>query len=171
MTATRFSVTIALLGTKVAAMLTRKTLYIVLLTLPLMACSGPDQSQAANSGEMPSATAKMPARVWIVNPDQGDSVTSPVIVEFGIAGYGLAPAGTYEPETGHHHLLINTGLPALDMPIPADDNHVHFGKGQTETTIDLPAGEHTLQLVLGDGNHIPHQPPLTSDVITITVVD
>ena len=108
-------------------------------------------------------------RVFIVAPEDGAEVTSPVTVTFGIEGFDVAPAGTYEPGTGHHHLLIDTGLPALDQPIPADANHVHFGKGQTETTVELAPGEHTLQLLLGDGNHVPHQPPLMSDIITITV--
>src|SRR3546814_18128161 len=71
---------------------------------------------------------------------------------------GIAPAGTAVENTGHHHLLIDTGLPPLDQPIPADAQHVHFGKGQTETTITLSPGKHTLQLLLGDQNHIPHVP-------------
>jgi hypothetical protein len=72
-------------------------------------------------------------------------------------------------KTGHHHLIIDAPLPAMDDPIPADDNHKHFGGGQTETTIELPPGEHTLQLLLGDLNHVPHDPPVISDRITITV--
>src|SRR3546814_5974839 len=82
---------------------------------------------------------------------------------------GIAPAGTAVENTGHHHLLIDTGLPPLDQPIPADAQHVHFGKGQTETTITLSPGKHTLQLLLGDQNHIPHVPAVFSNVVTITV--
>ena len=84
-------------------------------------------------------------------------------------GINVAPAGTYEPGTGHHHLLIDTHLPAEDLPIPADENHIHFGKGQAETVIELSPGPHTLQLLVGDGNHVPHQQPVASEAITITV--
>ncbi|MGI9450154.1 MAG: DUF4399 domain-containing protein [Geminicoccaceae bacterium] len=109
------------------------------------------------------------ASAYFISPAAGDSVTSPVTVVFGLDGMGVAPAGTEKDSTGHHHLLINTGLPALDEPIPADDNHVHFGGGQTQVEIELAPGEHSLQLLLGDLNHIPHDPPITSEVITITV--
>ena len=109
------------------------------------------------------------ASAYIISPTSGDTVSSPVTVVFGLNGMGVAPAGTEKENTGHHHLLINTELPALDEPIPADDNHVHFGGGQTEVEIELAPGEHNLQLLLGDLNHIPHEPPVTSDVITITV--
>lgn len=109
------------------------------------------------------------AEAYIVSPANGDIVTSPITVVFGLKGIGVAPAGTEAENTGHHHLLINTDLPALDEPIPADDNHVHFGGGQTQTEIELEPGEHKLQLLLGDLNHIPHDQPVTSDVITIVV--
>ena len=82
---------------------------------------------------------------------------------------GVAPAGVEKEKTGHHHLIINAGLPELDFSIPADENYRHFGGGQTEAMIELPAGTHTLQLLLGDHNHIPHNPPVTSEKITITV--
>lgn len=140
----------------------------------LAACSnnsetGAPAASAATETATETATDATDARVYIISPQDGATVQSPVNVTFGIDGYSVAPAGTYEPETGHHHLLIDTGLPPLDQPIPADANHVHFGKGQTETTVELAAGQHTLQLLLGDGNHVPHQPPLASDIITITV--
>jgi hypothetical protein len=109
------------------------------------------------------------AIVYIVSPADGATVSSPVTVVFGLKGMGVAPAGTEMEKTGHHHLIIDAPLPAMDDPIPADDNHKHFGGGQTETTIELPPGEHTLQLLLGDLNHVPHDPPVTSDRITITV--
>jgi len=87
-------------------------------------------------------------------------------------GMGVAPAGIDQLNTGHHHLLIDTSeIPALDMPLPATDTIVHFGKGQTETTVTLVPGEHTLQLVLGDYLHRPHDPPLISEPITVTVVE
>lgn len=109
------------------------------------------------------------AGAYIVSPASGDTVTSPVTVVFGLGGMGVAPAGTEKENTGHHHLLIDTGLPAMDEPIPADDNHVHFGGGQTQVQIELTPGEHSLQLLLGDLNHIPHDPPVMSDVVAVTV--
>jgi hypothetical protein len=90
-------------------------------------------------------------------------------VWFGLRGMGVAPAGTDKANTGHHHLLIDVPLPPLDEPIPNDKNHLHFGLGQTETSLDLPPGTHTLQLLLGDANHVPHSPPVMSSKITITV--
>ena len=107
--------------------------------------------------------------LYFISPQAGEVLSSPVRVKFGLSGFGVAPAGIDKANTGHHHLLIDTGLPALDMPVPSDDHHRHFGGGQTETTIDLSPGQHTLQLLLGDFAHRPHQPPLTSSVITITV--
>jgi hypothetical protein len=112
------------------------------------------------------------ARVYFISPADGATVKSPVHVVFGLMGLGVAPAGTEKPHTGHHHLLIDTELPtgeALDEPIPADAHHIHFGGGQTETTVELAPGTHTLQLVVGDANHVPHNPPLASKKITITV--
>ena len=111
------------------------------------------------------------ARVYFVNLKDGDVVSSPVKVVFGLSGMEVAPAGTEKPNSGHHHLLINAALEgaALTESIPADDNHRHFGGGQTEATIELPAGSHTLQLVLGDHFHVPHVPPVASERITITV--
>jgi Domain of unknown function (DUF4399) len=110
------------------------------------------------------------AKVFIISPKNGETVTSPVTVKFGIKGMTLAPAGTKQENSGHHHLLIDTGPPAdLSQPLPATDKIVHFGKAQTETTVTLPPGKHTLQLLLGDQNHIPHNPPVLSKKITITV--
>jgi hypothetical protein len=110
------------------------------------------------------------AEVYIISPKNGDKVTSPVRVQFGLRGMGIAPAGVKFDNTGHHHLLIDTDLPANPAaPLPATDKIVHFGKGQTETTLTLPPGTHTLQLLLGDMNHIPHDPPVVSKKITITV--
>ena len=109
------------------------------------------------------------ARVFFITPADGDTVTSPVRIEFGIEGMTVAPAGDDTPNSGHHHLLIDTGLPDMGLPIPKDANHVHFGDGSTATEIDLEPGEHTLQMLLGDYLHIPHDPPLTSTPITITV--
>jgi hypothetical protein len=111
------------------------------------------------------------AQAYFVNLSDGDVVSSPVTVIFGLKGMGVAPAGVEKENTGHHHLLIDATLEgdALTESIPADENHVHFGGGQTQTTIELAPGQHTLQLVLGDQFHVPHTPPVMSDRITITV--
>jgi hypothetical protein len=111
------------------------------------------------------------AKVYIESPKNGATVTSPVTVKFGIKGMTLAPAGSKDPNTGHHHLLIDTDPPAdMSQPLPSiPDKIVHFGKAQTEATVTLPPGKHTLQLLLADGNHIPHNPPVLSKKITITV--
>jgi hypothetical protein len=109
------------------------------------------------------------AALYMISPADGATVTSPVTVRFGLAGMGVAPAGVRSPDTGHHHLLIDVDLPPAGLPVPADDNHRHFGKGQTETVLELAPGTHTLQLILGDHDHVPHEPPLTSPQITINV--
>ena len=119
-----------------------------------------------------SETAAPPgASVYFISPKDGDSVASPFKVQFGLSGMGIAPAGVDKPKTGHHHLIIDATLSPeeLKQPIPADAKHVHFGGGQTETTVTLPPGQHTLQLVLGDWSHIPFDPPIVSAVITVTV--
>ena len=109
------------------------------------------------------------AELYFISPTDGASVSGKITVVFGLKGMGVAPAGTAKPATGHHHLLIDTDLPALDEGIPADDQHVHFGGGQTQTTIMLAPGKHTLQLLLGDMNHVPHDPPVYSRRIVVTV--
>jgi hypothetical protein len=122
-----------------------------------------------------SASAQTPspagATVYFINLRDGQEVKSPFLVQFGLSGMGVAPAGVEKPNTGHHHLLIDTTLTPEQMaaPIPADDQHRHFGGGQTEAMIALPKGKHTLQLVLGDWSHVPHTPPVMSNVITISV--
>lgn len=108
-------------------------------------------------------------QLYFISPQNGAVVSGPVTVRFGLSGFGVAPAGIHKERTGHHHLLIDTGLPPLNLPVPSDPHHRHFGGGQTETTIELAPGEHTLQLLLGDYSHIPHRPPLLSERITITV--
>ena len=117
------------------------------------------------------------ARVYFVNLDDGATVSSPVTVVFGLEGMGVAPAGTEKENTGHHHLLLNRpplgegeiGEEEFIYGLPADENHMHFGGGQTQTTLELTPGEHTLQLVLGDMGHVPHDPPVMSEQITIVV--
>lgn len=107
--------------------------------------------------------------VYFISPNNGDTVKSPVRIVFGLRGMGVAPAGTEVPNTGHHHLIIDAPLPPLDENIPMDENHVHFGGGQTEASIELSPGTHTLQLLLGDLYHMPHEPAVYSKQITITV--
>jgi hypothetical protein len=110
------------------------------------------------------------AQVYIISPKDGAKVSSPVTVQFGLKGMGIAPAGVKLENTGHHHLLIDTDAPAeAGAPLPASEKVVHFGKGQTETTLTLPPGTHTLQLLLGDYSHVPHNPAVISKKITITV--
>jgi hypothetical protein len=110
------------------------------------------------------------AYCYIGWPNDNETVrTTHIKVWFGTRNFGVAPAGTNKANTGHHHLLIDTALPPMDQPIPNDKNHLHFGLGQTETTIDLPPGTHTLQLLMGDAEHIPHDPPVMSKKITIHV--
>ncbi len=124
---------------------------------------------AAAHAETQGTPSPQGAKVFIIEPKDGAAVSSPVTVKFGIEGMDVAPAGSDTPNTGHHHLIIDAKVEDLGTAIPADANHVHFGKGQTETAADLKPGEHTLQLVLGDKNHIPHTPPVVSDVIKILV--
>ncbi|WP_297773418.1 DUF4399 domain-containing protein [uncultured Roseovarius sp.] len=140
-----------------------------LITACLLCWSAP-----ALAGDTPAPEG---AEVYFVNLSDGDTVNSPVTVVFGLKGMGVAPAGTEKEATGHHHILIDRpplgegpdGADELNYGLPADDHHVHFGGGQTQVSLDLEAGDHTLQLVLGDMNHVPHDPPVTSEVITITV--
>jgi hypothetical protein len=112
------------------------------------------------------------AKVFFIEPKNGAEVSNPVKVVMGVSGIDIAPAGTDKVNSGHHHILIDTALPAgeeLEHALPADDHVKHFGKGQTETSLTLSPGRHTLQLIVGDGNHVPHNPPLASEKITITV--
>ena len=110
------------------------------------------------------------AMLYIISPQDGDTVSSPVKVIFGLNGMGVAPAGIKMKNTGHHHLLIDLAqLPDINLPIPSDEYHRHFGKGQTEAFIELDKGEHTLQLILGDHLHVPHEPPIISKKIRIKV--
>ena len=109
------------------------------------------------------------AEVYIISPKDGATVKSPVTIEFGLKGMGVAPAGVKFENTGHHHLLIDTELPPPGEPIPNNRNHLHFGGGQTEVKIELPPGRHTLQLILGDADHVPFEPSIVSQQITVIV--
>ncbi len=117
---------------------------------------------------MSSAYAEDPG-VFFIKPSNGDVVDKTFEVVFGISGMTLAPAGTYNNGTGHHHLIIDAPLPNLSMPVPATKQYLHFGKAQDRTMITLDPGKHRLQMILGDGNHIPHSPPIYSEIIEIEV--
>lgn len=123
---------------------------------------------AALAGTTP---APANAYLYIGWPNNGEVIShdKPIRVWFGLRNMGVAPKGVKFPNTGHHHLLIDTDLPPADQEIPSDRNHLHFGAGETETVIELPPGKHTLQLLMGDDKHIPHNPPIHSKKITITV--
>lgn len=117
-----------------------------------------------------AAEADMPAaHAYIISPQDGDTVPATFTVQFGLKGYGVAPAGTEKAGTGHHHLVVDGELPPLDMPM--DKSIRHFGGGQTETTLTLEPGTHTLQLILGDHMHRPHSPPVLSPKITVHVAE
>jgi hypothetical protein len=140
---------------------TKVTLFLILIFCALV---------APTHAESPSAEG---AYVYIISPANGETVTSPVLVKFGLRGMGIAPAGVEHEYAGHHHLLVDVDpelLPPLDKPLPADDQHIQYGKGQTEAYVDLKPGTHTLQLMLADHNHMPHKPPLLSAHIMVNVV-
>ncbi len=109
------------------------------------------------------------AYLYIGWPSDGEAVKSPFKVWFGLRNMGVAPAGVEKPDTGHHHLLIDADLPPPGEPIPNNKTHLHFGGGQTEARIELPPGRHTLQLLMGDAEHVAHDPPVASKRITVTV--
>ena len=110
-------------------------------------------------------------RVYFINLKDGDELISPFLVQFGLSGKGIAPAGIDIDNTGHHHLLINVDEVNFSMPIPSSKQHLHFGLGQTETILSLPPGKHKLQLILGDKYHVPHDPPLVSEIIEVNVIE
>ncbi|KAF0867471.1 DUF4399 domain-containing protein [Pseudomonas sp. LD120] len=127
-------------------------------------------SMLAGAADIPRTQAPAAAKVFIVSPADGATVDKTFKVKFGVEGIALAPAGDQTAHTGHHHLLIDVDtLPAENMPIPADANHIHFGKAQTETEVTLAPGKHTLQLELGDKNHMPFDPVIVSKKITVIV--
>lgn len=134
------------------------------------ALSGVAAVALAANPALPTHKAPADARAYIISPADGASVGRDVTVRFGLSGMGVAPAGVEKENTGHHHLLIDVAtLPAAGQPIPSDAHHKHFGGGQTETVLHLLPGTHTLQLELGDANHVPFEPPVVSKKITIHV--
>ena len=111
------------------------------------------------------------ARVYFITPKPGEKLKSPVVVRFGLEQMGVAPAGVAQANTGHHHLIVDSELPPAALPVPKSDKFLHFGGGQTEISLELSPGKHTLQLLLGDHNHVPHDPPVVSAQITIEIVN
>ncbi|MBH17953.1 MAG: rod shape-determining protein RodA [Gammaproteobacteria bacterium] len=109
------------------------------------------------------------SKIYFIAPKNDEIVSNPVSLEFGSEGVEIVPSGQNKPATGHHHIIIDAELPNMNLPIPADDNYVHFGDGSSSTQLTLEPGIHTLQLLLGDFLHIPHDPPLYSEKITVTV--
>ena len=165
---------------------TRCAAILLTLALAVSACSKPTAEEpttttddATSSGAIvktageaiavPRTPSPAGARVFFITPADGDTVSNPVSIQFGIDGMQVAKAGDQQPNSGHHHLLIDTDLPSLELPIPASENHVHFGDGSTSAQINLEPGTHTLRMLLGDHLHIPHNPPVASDPITIVV--
>jgi hypothetical protein len=129
--------------------------------------------RVADTASVPGSPLRHPsapdAKVYFIYPTDGAYVSRRLTVRFGLVNMGVAPAGVEKANTGHHHLIVDAPLPPVDQPIPNDFNHLHFGAGQTEAQITLPPGRHTLQLLLGDENHVPHDPPVYSKPIRVTV--
>ena len=165
------------------AILRRLGIAAIAATLALGACGGQNAGDADGAGDGASSkptdtSASLPqgrlpapedARVYFIGLEDGDTVSSPFTVRFGLEGAGIAPAGMHKEGTGHHHLLIDVEDFATDRPLPSDERHLHFGGGQTQTELELEPGEHSLQLVLGDWKHQPHDPVIASERITVTV--
>jgi hypothetical protein len=153
----------------------RRLLFLtpaLLVTEALAQGTTPDHAHTAPAAAASTGRAAAPrdAYVYIGWPQDGQVINGTRFkVWFGTRNFGVAPAGIATPNTGHHHLLVDTAMPPLDQPIPNDRNHLHFGLGQTETMLELPPGTHTLQLVMGDADHVPHDPPVASRRITIQV--
>jgi hypothetical protein len=160
----------------------KRAIVAALAVLSLAACDSgtptPDtptpvaEAPAGKTSAEPTVTrtpSPPGAKAFFIEPQDGATVKSPLTVKFGIEGMKIVPAGVVEPDSGHFHLLIDTTLKDYNAPIPEDQNDRHYGKGQTEATIELSPGKHTLQIVLGDASHIPHDPPVQSPVITVNV--
>ena len=140
--------------------LSNKFLFVVFLSKLIVSI--------VHAGDSPSVPG---TKIYFINIKDGDKVKSPVLIQFGLSSQmGLAPALVDWPDTGHHHLIIDAPTPDPNKAIPSkSENHIHLSGGQTELKVDLEPGTHTLQLILGDYSHIPHDPPVVSEVIDITV--
>jgi hypothetical protein len=128
----------------------------------------PAPAAAASGARKPSPKD---AKVYFIYPTNGAYIPPNPVIRFGLLNMGVAPAGFDKPNTGHHHLLVDAELPPMDQPIPNDFNHLHFGAGQTEAKITLPLGQHKLRLLFADAAHVPHDPPVYSEVINVTVTE
>lgn len=148
------------------------TLLIPVFALGAFTSCSDVQSQPDVKALPPSPTASPEgAKAYFISPKNGDTVDKTFTVQFGLKGLGVAPAGVFVDgkPTGHHHLVLDAETPNMKLPFPMSDNYLHFGGGQTEAELTLKPGQHKLQMVVGDHNHFPHQPPLVSEMITITV--
>ena len=141
---------------------------VAMLVVAIASCGAAFAQGQRTGGPTPSAPG---AEVYFIDLKDGTTVPAKLKIYFGLRNMGVAPAGSDRENSGHHHLLIDTELPPLDQPIPNDFNHLHFGAGQTETEITLKPGSHTLQLLMGDKDHIPHTPPVMSPLVRVRVVD
>jgi hypothetical protein len=141
---------------------------VAMLFVAIASCGAAFSQSQRTGGPTPSAPG---AEVYFIDLKDGMTVPPKLKIYFGLRNMGVAPAGSDRENSGHHHLLVDTELPPLDQPIPNDFNHLHFGAGQTETEITLKPGTHTLQLLMGDKDHIPHTPPVMSASIRVRVVD
>src|SRR6476620_4362237 len=154
---------------KVAGKPSRLTSHVVVMLFVAVASCGAAFSQTQRTGgPTPSAPG---AEVYFIDLKDGTTVPAKLKIYFGLRNMGVAPAGSDRESSGHHHLLVDTELPRLDEAIPADLNHLHFGAAQTEVELNLPPGPHTLQLLLGDKDHIPHSPPVMSERIRVIVAE
>ena len=140
--------------------------------LGILCLVGAPLAAMAQTPDKPALTASPAgAKTYFIDLKDGATIAPTTTVHFGLTGMGVAPAGVTKVNSGHFHLLIDTELPPLDQPIPNDENHLHYGAGQTEATITLTPGKHTLQILLGDAAHIPHNPPVMSPVVHVTVAE
>ena len=143
---------------------------LALSLLFAVAVAAPSANLLAQDDPPPRMPSPEGAEVYFIAPEDGATVSSPFLVQFGLKGMGVAPAGVEWEDSGHHHIVVDREAPPLDDYMPTDEDWLlHFGGGQTETMVELAPGEHTLQLILGDQDHLPHDPPVMSEVITITV--
>tara|TARA_B100001013_G_scaffold344196_1_gene273905 strand:- start:1917 stop:2414 length:498 start_codon:yes stop_codon:yes gene_type:complete len=158
----------------------KKNIIIVFSIFLIISCESNDNNNAVDKKisvqNIPTSPPSIKrvvsptgSKIYFITPKNDEIVSNPVSLEFGSEGVEIVPSGQNKPATGHHHIIIDAGLPNMNLPIPADDNYVHFGDGSSSTQLTLEPGIHTLQLLLGDFLHIPHDPPLYSEKITVTV--
>ena len=143
--------------------------FLATSAIVVLVAIAPIASARAAEPAIPRSPRPEKAQVYLISPENGARVASPVVVRFGLRDMGVAPAGVAQPQTGHHHLIVDAEVPPAGLPIPKNDHYLHFGGGQTEVSLPLAPGKHTLQLLLGDHNHVPHDPPVVSERITIEV--